>query len=81
MFFIHGGIFTYGDCHSHPTIANALSCLGLAVVTASFRNGKEAPHRTNITMRDLNDVIDYVRERWRDVPFGLVGSSSVSYIL
>jgi len=45
------------------------------VVTASFRNGQEAPHKTNITMRDLRDVIFHVKETW-DIPFGLVGSSS-----
>jgi len=76
VFFIHGGIFAFGDCHSHPTIARGLAELGLAVVTASFRMGKEAPRRTNITMRDLRDVIDFARERWPDLPFGLVGSSS-----
>jgi len=76
VFFIHGGIFSFGDCHSHPIIAHALTNMGLAVVTASFRNGEEAPHRTNITMRDLRDVVDFVRGKWKDVPFGLVGSSS-----
>ena len=81
VFFIHGGIFSFGDCHSHPIIAHALANMGLAVVTASFRNGEEAPHRTNITMRDLRDVVDFVRGRWKDVPFGLVGSSSVSYLV
>ena len=81
VFFIHGGIFSYGDCNSHPTIAHGLANLGLIVVTASFRNGKEAPMQTNITMTDLNDVIDFVRGKWEDVPFGLVGSSSVSCII
>jgi len=76
VFFIHGGIFSSGDCHSHPTIAEGLANLGLVVVTASFRNGKEAPHATNITNKDLNDVIDYIRNRWKNIPFGLVGSSS-----
>ena len=76
VFFIHGGIFSSGDCHSHPTIAEGLANLGLVVVTASFRNGKEAPHATNITNKDLNDVIDYIRSRWKNIPFGLVGSSS-----
>ena len=33
----------------------------MAVVTASFRNGEEAPHETNITYRDLRDVIDFVQ--------------------
>ena len=78
VLFIHGGIFSFGDCHSHPTISEGLAKLGLAVVTASFRNGEEAPHKTNITMRDLRDVIDFVKKKWNDVPFGLVGSSSVS---
>jgi len=81
VFFIHGGIFSYGDCNSHPAIANGLATLGLVVVTASFRNGEEAPMQTNITMTDLNDVIDFVRGKWKDVPFGLVGSSSVSCII
>ena len=81
VFFIHGGIFSYGDCNSHPAIAHGLANLGLVVVTASFRNGEEAPMQTNITMTDLNDVIDFVRGKWEDVPFGLVGSSSVSCII
>ncbi|KAL9189966.1 hypothetical protein ACHAXT_009641 [Thalassiosira profunda] len=76
VFLIHGGIFSYGDRESHPTIAEGLAKLGLCVTTASFRNGEEAPHRTNITMRDLRDVIDHTRGEWPDVPFGLVGSSS-----
>ena len=75
-FFIHGGIFYHGDKESHPTISNGLAELGLLVVTASFRNGEEAPHETNITMRDLTDVIQYCKQRWCGVPFGLVGSSS-----
>lgn len=75
-FFIHGGIFALGDMHSHPTIANALSQLGLVVITASFRNGEEAPHATNVTMTDLNDVVDYCLRTYPDLPFGLVGSSS-----
>ncbi|KAL7536134.1 hypothetical protein ACHAXR_006936, partial [Thalassiosira sp. AJA248-18] len=37
-------------------------------------------HKTGITMRDLRDVIDYVRNRWEDVPFGLVGSSSGGFL-
>jgi len=76
VLFIHGGIFSSGDCHSHPTISEGLAKLGLAVVTASFRNGEEAPHKTNITMRDLRDVIDFVRMKWKNIPFGLAGSSS-----
>mmetsp|Transcript_11020 Transcript_11020/g.25640 ORF Transcript_11020/g.25640 Transcript_11020/m.25640 type:complete len:313 (+) Transcript_11020:157-1095(+) len=75
-FFIHGGIFYHGDKESHPTISNGLAELGLLVVTASFRNGEEAPHETNITMQDLTDVIHYCKERWSGIPFGLVGSSS-----
>ena len=75
-FFIHGGVFYHGDKESHPTISNGLAELGLLVVTASFRNGEEAPHATNITMRDLTDVIHYCKERWSGIPFGLVGSSS-----
>ena len=79
VFFIHGGIFALGDRHSHPTISNALSQLGLVVVTASFRNGEEAPHETNVTMTDLNDVINYCQETFPQLPFGLVGSSSGGY--
>ncbi|KAL7493995.1 hypothetical protein ACHAWT_002835 [Skeletonema menzelii] len=76
VFFIHGGIFALGDRHSHPTISQALCQLNLVVVTASFRNGAEAPHESNVTMRDLNDVADYCLESYKDLPFGLVGSSS-----
>mmetsp|Transcript_19275 Transcript_19275/g.28757 ORF Transcript_19275/g.28757 Transcript_19275/m.28757 type:complete len:302 (+) Transcript_19275:73-978(+) len=76
VFFIHGGIFALGDMHSHPTISHALCQLGLVVVTASFRNGEEAPHKSNVTMRDLNDVVDHCLQTYKDLPFGLVGSSS-----
>ena len=85
IFFIHGGIFSQGDRNSHPTIAhNLVSSLNVIVVTASFRNGEEAPFHTNVTMTDLMDVSDFCREEFcskendDDVPFGLVGSSSVS---
>ncbi len=76
VFFIHGGMFAFGDRHSHPTISHALCQLGLVVVTASFRNGEEAPHESNVTMRDLNDVVDHCVQTYTDLPFGLVGSSS-----
>ena len=79
VFFIHGGIFVQGDRNSHPTISNALaSQLGLVVVTATFRNGKEAPHKTNITQQDLKDVVNYMKQQqqWKNLPIGLVGSSS-----
>jgi hypothetical protein len=85
VFFIHGGIFALNDASSHPTIATALCELcGLVVVTASFRCGAMAPHGSGVTMRDLRDVVEFVRgggggmwEGGADVPFGLVGSSSV----
>lgn len=76
VFFIHGGMFAFGDRDSHPTISHALCKLGLVVVTASFRNGEEAPHETNVTMRDLIDVVDHCVKTYKDLPFGLVGSSS-----
>ena len=77
VFFIHGGIFALGDRDSHPTISQALcQQLGLIVVTASFRNGEEAPHESNVTIRDLNDVVEYCLQTYTDIPFGLVGSSS-----
>ena len=76
VLFIHGGVFHDGDCNSHPTIANGLANLGLVVITASFRNGKEAPHKSNITNLDLKDVVDYIQKTWKNLPFGIVGSSS-----
>ena len=79
VFFIHGGIFALGDMHSHPTISVALSKLGLIVVTASFRNGKEAPHETNVTTRDLMDVIHYCTTIYSELPFGLVGVVSLLF--
>jgi len=77
VFFIHGGIFYHGSRDCHPTISRGLARLGLAVVTASFRSGDQGVTcRTNVTTKDLEDVIAYARGRWSDVPFGLVGSSS-----
>lgn len=62
--------------HSHPTISIALCKLGLIVITASFRNGEVAPYETNVTIRDLLDVIHYCTAMYSELPFGLVGSSS-----
>lgn len=77
VFFIHGGIFYHGSRDDHPTIARGLAGLGLAVVTASFRQGEQGvARRSNIATDDLGDVIAFARGRWSDVPFGLVGSSS-----
>ena len=76
VFFIHGGIFALGDMNSHPTISVALCKLGLIVVTASFRNGEVAPYESNVTIRDLTDVIHFCTTEYSELPFGLVGSSS-----
>jgi len=80
VFFVHGGIFAFGDRDSHSTISRGLANLGVAVVTASFRMGSEAPYKTGITMRDLKDVTKYVKGRWEGIPFGLVGSSSGGFL-
>ena len=84
VFFIHGGIFTHGSMHCHPTIARSLTHLNNVVITASFRNGTEAPWKSGVTMSDLKDVLHWidrerqVRQEWSNCLLGLVGSSSVS---
>ena len=78
--FVHGGAFTHGDCDSHQAVSQALvSDCSMAVVTCSFRNGGVAPHATGKTMDDLSAVIRFVREKWSNVPVGVVGSSSGGY--
>lgn len=79
VFFIHGGIFANGSRESHPGVSAGLASLNLAVITASFRNGTDAPFATGTTERDLADVVRYFRKMNPDVPFGLVGSSSGGY--
>ena len=85
IFFIHGGIFTHGSKDCHPSIAEALAETNV-VVTASFRNGSDAPWKSGVTMSDLKDVIGWiekereVRDEWRGLLLGLAGSSSVSFI-
>jgi len=76
VIFMHGGMFAKGDVNSHATISKALVDLGLVVITATFRCGSEAPHRTNKTMEDLFSVVKYIQSTYNNVPFGLVGSSS-----
>lgn len=80
---IHGGIFTHGNRHCHPSIAIALAEHNI-VITASFRNGLEGDWRSGLTLSDLKDVLKWIererleREEWRGLMIGLVGSSSVS---
>ncbi|KAL7457110.1 hypothetical protein ACHAXS_000395 [Conticribra weissflogii] len=90
VFFIHGGIFAQGDCHSHPSVATALAShseINLIVVTASFRDGSVATWKSGVWLNDLLDVCDFCKREFCDklksddggsLPFGLVGSSSVS---
>jgi len=79
VFFIHGGKFAEGDRESHSSVSLGLASLHFAVITATFRNGTDAPNSTGRTMRDLADVIGYFKKRHPAVPFGLIGSSSGGY--
>jgi len=90
--FIHGGIFARGDLNSHPAVSRALSeTLDMIIITASFRCGDVAPHRTGTSLQDLMDVSRYFRSRVfssienkgttdkKKIPFGVIGSSSGGY--
>lgn len=84
IFFIHGGIFTHGSKDCHPSIAAALAEHNV-VVTASFRNGSSAVWKSDVTLRDLRDVLSWIekekqdRDEWKSLMVGLAGSSSVSH--
>lgn len=77
VFFIHGGMFSKGSLNSHPRVSEALARrLGLAVITASFRDGSSTTYKSGKYMQDLKSIARYFRARHSDLPFGIVGSSS-----
>ena len=76
---IHGGMFSKGDRESHAPLAEALAGLGLAVLTATFRDGSTTTHNTGITFQDLSSLVAYMKETYSNIPFGLIGSSSGGY--
>lgn len=72
--FAHGGCFHDGDYTTHPAVSEALASIGVASVSSSYRQGASYPHP--MAQRDLAVVAEFVRKRWPDLPFGIVGSSS-----
>lgn len=77
VFFIHGGMFSKGNLNSHPEVSKALALkLGLAVITASFRDGSTTHYSSGEFMDDLKSIARYFRAQHENLPFGLVGSSS-----
>lgn len=77
VFFIHGGMFSKGGLNSHPRVSEALAHrLGLAVITASFRDGSSTTYKSGKYMQDLKSIARYFRSQHATLPFGIVGSSS-----
>lgn len=83
VLFIHGGMFSKGDCDSHPKLLQALSeDVNMIIITSSFRNGAVEPEKTGKTMQDLVDVSDYFQSNFmpeQRLPYGVIGSSSGGY--
>lgn len=75
--FIHGGMFSTGDKESHSLISESLAAqTGIAIITATFRDGAETTYATGKSVSDLISVAKYMKRRYYNEPFGLIGSSS-----
>ncbi len=75
--FIHGGKFSTGDRNSHSLVSESLAAqTGIAIITASFRDGSETTYESGKSISDLIVVSRYMKRRYYNEPFGVVGSSS-----
>lgn len=75
--FIHGGMFSKGDRDSHQAVTLSLAAqVGIAVMTANFRDGSMTSHSTGKTISDLQYIAQDMKRRYYNEPFGVVGSSS-----
>lgn len=74
---VHGGMFSTGNRESHAFVADSLAAVtGTVVITATFRDGSSTTYETGKTISDLIAVVKYMKRRFYNEPFGLVGCSS-----
>lgn len=75
--FIHGGKFSTGDRNSHSLVSESLAAqTGIAIITADFRDGSATTYASGKSLRDLMAIAEYMKKRFYNEPFGIVGSSS-----
>lgn len=74
---IHGGSFSTGDRESNTFVADSLAAVtGTVIITASFRDGSSTTYETGKSISDLKAVVKYMKRRFYNEPFGVVGCSS-----
>lgn len=75
--FVHGGKFSTGDRNSHSLVSESLAAqTGIAIITANFRDGSQTTYETGKSISDLKAVAEFMKKRYYNEPFGVVGSSS-----
>ena len=75
--FIHGGMFSKGDRESHSLVAESLAAqTGIVLITATFRDGSLTSYNTGKSISDLIAVANFMKKRYYNESFGVVGSSS-----
>jgi len=63
--FIHGGMFSQGNCDAHPDVTHALvQDLRLAVLTATFRDGSQTTFGTDKALRDLQSCLAFLQQQF-----------------
>jgi pimeloyl-ACP methyl ester carboxylesterase len=73
-------MFTKGDRNSHSALTEALVVqLGMAIVSATFRDGSSTTYSSGKTLQDLISVTRFFRSGSNTLPFGLIGSNSGGY--
>lgn len=75
--FIHGGMFSTGDRHSHTAVVKALvrDCR-LAVLTATFRDGSCTTYASGLSLSDLTQLARFTKKKFPKHPLGVIGGSS-----
>lgn len=75
--FIHGGMFSKGDKESHSLVSESLAAqTGIAIMTVTFRDGSVTKYDSGQSVSDLISVANYLRRRYYNEAFGVIGSSS-----
>jgi len=75
--FIHGDMFSNGDRESHSLVSESLAAqTGIAMITATFRDGSSTKYESGKSISDLIAVAKYMKRRYYNEPFGVIGSSS-----
>lgn len=78
MLLIHGGSFSTGDRESNAFVADSIAAVtGTVVITASFRDGgSSTTYESGRSIGDLIAVSNYMKRRFYNEPFGVIGCSS-----